>query len=145
MGGGCRPNDSRHPCTPCGWSSAWWALLPSSSCHLMSPLSPCGTCGGGKSLIHCGVASSVMQAGCWTPGSLRQEPWSPSFVGVALVEPPWLPLPPPPLLSLLSEPVAGFLVRTRDTPSCGYAAQRTTRRPASSTFHIHSWHCSALL
>ena len=38
----------------------------------MSPLSPCGTCGGGMSLIHCGMVSSARQAGHWSPGSLQQ-------------------------------------------------------------------------
>ena len=45
------------------------------------------------------------------------EPWESAvgalesfFLGVALVEPPWLPWPPPPLLGLLSEPAADFLV-----------------------------------
>ena len=65
--GGCQPSSSCHPCVPCGWSSSWWGSHPSSSssssCHLMSPLSPCGTCGSGTSLIHCGMVISVWDTG----------------------------------------------------------------------------------
>ena len=37
------------------------------------------------------------------------------FLGVALVELPWLPSPPPSLLGLLSDPVAVFSVNLRHT------------------------------
>ena len=78
-GGRCRPSGGCCPCTPCGWSSSWEGLHPSSSSsHLRSPSSPCGTCGGGTSLVHCGRVMSARQAGCWSPGSLQWEPWSPS-------------------------------------------------------------------
>ena len=83
-GGGHWPSDDHLPCVPCGWSFTWWGLPPSSSfssCHLMSSLSPCGTCGDGTSPIHCGVVASVRQAGHWSPGSLQQEPWSPCSWG----------------------------------------------------------------
>ena len=100
--------DSGHcPCTPCGLSSSQQGSCPSSSSfssHLRSPSSPYGTCGGEMPLVHCGMVMSVRQAGHWSPGSL------PSFLGVTLVELPWLPLPPSPLLGLTSEPVADFLV-----------------------------------
>ena len=60
-----RSSGSHCPCTPCGWSSSWQGLCPSSSSshHLMSPSSPCGTCGGGMALLHCGVAVSARQVG----------------------------------------------------------------------------------
>ena len=78
-----RPSKDCHPCMPCGWNTSWWGSHPSSSssssCHLRSHLSPCGTCGSGTSLIHCSVVMSVRQVGCWIPGSLQQEPWSPSW------------------------------------------------------------------
>ena len=66
---------------PCGWSSSWQVSHPSSSlsCHLTSPLSPCGTCGSGMSLVHCSVAVSVRQAGHWSPEGLQREPWSLSW------------------------------------------------------------------
>ena len=98
---------SHHPCVPCGWSSSQQGSSPSSF-HLRSPSSPCGTCGGGMSLIHCGTVMSVRQEGCWSPGSLQWETL-PSFLGVALVEPPWLPLPPLPLSGLPPEAPVDFL------------------------------------
>ena len=69
--GGRRPSSSYCPCMPCGWSSSWQGSHPSSSSfHLRSPLSPCGTCGDGTSLIHCGVVMSARQVGHLSPGSL---------------------------------------------------------------------------
>ena len=109
--GRCWPNDGHCPCTPCGWSSTWWGSHPSSSfssCHLTSPLSPCGTCGGGMS---CPLQFGIVCEAGWA-----LEPWESVlgalesfFLGVALVELPWLLSPPPPLLGLLSEPAVGFL------------------------------------
>ena len=104
-----RPSSSHCPYMPCGWSSSWQGLHPYSSFSsfcLRSPLSPCGTCGGRTSLVHCGVVMSARQ------GVL--EPWEsvaealPSFLGVALVEPPWLPSPPLPL-GLPPEPPVDFM------------------------------------
>ena len=53
-------------------------LHPSSSfsSHL-SPLSFCGTCGSGRSLIHCSVMMVGKQEGCWSPGNQWWEPCHP--------------------------------------------------------------------
>ena len=151
--GGCGPNIGCHLCAPCDWGTSWWGLHPSSSssssssCHWTSPSStssPCGACGSGTCHVRCGVGSSAKPLGHWCPGSQWLEPWSPSWV-----------------LSLWSCCLGCHCLlcccwachrslwwvswRTRGTPSCGCAGQRMTQRPASSTFHIHSWHCSALL
>ena len=61
---------------PCGWSSSWPGsrLLSSFSSHL-SP--SCGTCGGGRSPVHCGVVMVGKQEGCSSPGNQWQEPCCP--------------------------------------------------------------------
>ena len=66
-----QPSGSHHPYTPCGWSSSWQGSHPSSSSHLRSPLSPCGTCGGGMPLIHCGMVMSAGRQGTGALGVCR--------------------------------------------------------------------------
>ena len=69
---GCRISGGHRPCTPCGWSSSQLGLRPSfsSSSHL-SPSRSCGTCGGGRPLIHYSVVI----------GNQWQEPCHPFFGG----------------------------------------------------------------
>ena len=89
---------------PCGWSSSWLGLHLSSS-FSSRPSHSCGTCGGRTYPVHCGMVMIGKQEGL--------KPWEsvvgalPSFLGVALEEPPQL-LSPLPLLGLPSETPADF-------------------------------------
>ena len=137
-----QPSGSHHPCVPCGWSSSWWGSHPYSSFHL-SPLSPCGTCGSRMCLVHCGHGD-VWEA------RRALEPWGsvvgalPSFLGVALEEPPQLPSPLHCCWACCQSLWWTSWGQTQCTLSCGYAGQRMTQRPASGTSCTHSWHCSEL-
>ena len=104
------PSSRCHPCMPCGWSSSWWGIV--SFFFFLSPDESF------ESLwdLWQGDVSHPLQRGNVCEEGRVLEPWESvagafgSFLGVALVEPPWLPLPPPPLLGLPSEPVVDFLV-----------------------------------
>ena len=61
--------------TPCGWSSSWPGSCLSSS--FSSRLSPCGTCGGGRSPVCCGVVIVGKQEGHSSPGNQWQQPCHP--------------------------------------------------------------------
>ena len=103
------PSSGRRPCAPCGWSSSWHGLYPiSSSSCLRSPSSHCGTSQWDVScpLWHGDVCEAGRALELWESavGALESL-----FFGVALVESPWLPSPPPLLLGLLSEPAADIL------------------------------------
>ena len=138
---GCLASGGHHPCTPFGWSSSWLGL------HLLSsfssrPSPSCGTCGSGRSPIHCGVVMVGKQEGYWSPGNQWWEPCRP-FWG-------W------PCKSLHScyhlhhcwachsrlRQTSGR--QAQGTLSCGYARPRKIQRPASDTSHICSWHYNVL-
>ena len=64
---GCLASGSHHPGAPCGWSSSQPGSCLSSS--FSSCLNPsCGTCGGRRSPVHCGVVMVGKQEGCSSPG-----------------------------------------------------------------------------
>ena len=78
MSAGCLVSGGHRPCVPgvrC-FSGPGSHCLPSFS----SQLSPsCGTCGGGKSPVHCSMVKAERQKGCPSPGNWQQQPCHPSW------------------------------------------------------------------
>ena len=73
---GCLASGGHRPCAPFGWSSSWLGSCLSSS--FSSCLSPsCGTCGGGRSPVHCSVVMVGKQEGHSNPWNWWQEPCHP--------------------------------------------------------------------
>ena len=112
--GGPWPNDGHCPCVLCGWSSAWQCSPPSSSCFffLLRDESSESLWDSSWWDVSCPLWHGIVCEAGWA-----LEPWESVagalesfFSRVTLVEPLWLPSPPPLLLGLLSEPAAGFLV-----------------------------------
>ena len=137
---GCLASGGHRPCMLCGWSSSQLGLrlLSSFSSH---PSPSCGTCGGKRSPVHCGVVMVGKQEGFWSPGNQWQEPCHP-FWGW-----PWKSLSS--CYRLCRHWACRLRLRwtswrrARCTLSCGCARLRKMQRPASDTSHIRSWHCNA--
>ena len=76
MSVGCLVSGSHCPC-----ALGVWCFSGPGSCHSPSSssrLSPsCGTCGSGKSLIHCGVVKAERQKGHSSPGNWWWQPCCP--------------------------------------------------------------------
>ena len=73
---GCLVSSSHRPCAP----GVWHFSRPGSrrSPSFSSQPSPsCGTCGSGKSPIHCGMVKAERQKGCLSPGNWQQQPCHP--------------------------------------------------------------------
>ena len=138
---GCLASGGHHlwvPCVQC-FSGLGSRHSPSfSSC----PSPSCGTCGGGRSPIRCGVVMVEKQEGRSSPGNQRRElchpfwgwPWK-SPHGYYRPHHCWACHPRLQWTSWR---------QVRGTPSCGHARLRRIQRPASDTSRIHSWHCNAL-
>ena len=137
---GCLASGGHCPCVPCVWHFSRpgsHRLLSFSS----QPSPSCGTCGGGRSPIHCSVVMAERQKGSSSPGNWWWQPCHP-FWGW-----PW------------RNPRSHYCLRqccachprlrwtswrqAQGTPSCGCAGPRKIQRPASDTSPIHSWHCYA--
>ena len=73
---GCLVSSGHHPCVlgvRC-FSGPGLHHLPSFSTQ---PSPSCGTCGGGKSPVHCGVVKAERQKGCLSPGKWQWQPCCP--------------------------------------------------------------------
>ena len=109
---GCLFSSNPHPCEPCAWCfSRPGSHRPPFSASHRNP--SCGTCGGERSPVHCGVVKAERPKGTRALG-VGGSHFAILF-GVALEEPP-RPLSPPPLLGLPSRtPVAFLEVNLRHT------------------------------
>ena len=138
---GCLASGGHRPCMPCvrHFSGLGSHCLPSFS----SQLSPsCGTCGGGRPPVRCGVVMVERQTGHSSPGNWWWQPCHP-FRGWPWRSPHshyhlhhcWACHPKLQRTSWR---------RAQGTPSCGYARPRKIQRPALDTSCICSWHCNVL-
>ena len=142
MSAGCLLSGNPHPCKPCARCSS----RPGSHCppfYAFHWRPSCGTCGGEKSPVCCGMVKAGMLGRCLSPGSW-QWPLCHSFWG-------W-PWKNPHSRCRLRHCLACCLGlrwpswwQAQGTPFCGCAAPKRRRRLVSSIFHSCSWHCSVRL
>ena len=137
---GCLASGSHHPCMlgVRHFSGLGSRDSPSFSSR---PSPSCGTCGGGRSPIRCGMVMAERQKRHSCPGNWRRQhchpfwgwPWK-NLRGHYLLRHCWA-----------CRARLGWTSwrQVRGTPSCGCAGWRKIRRPALDTSRICSWHCNA--